>query len=186
VPATRLVGRERLLRDAEAAVGQHRVVTLVGPGGVGKTRLAIELGHRLQGADDRPVTMCEVNAIAPMAVIEQVAADLGIEPRVGTEPVARIADVLGDEPLVLILDGCEHALDPVSELVERIVARCPEVRVVVTSQERLRARGEQVLPVPSLASDDRDADGEAPGLRVKCSAKRQMSSHSLLETCPES
>jgi predicted ATPase len=157
VPATRLIGRDRLVDDVVQAMADHRVVTLVGPGGVGKTRVAVELGHRSRADGDRPVTLCELNATAPAAVVEQVAADLGIEPRAGTDLVERIADVLGSDPLVLVLDGCEHALDPVAALVERLVARCPEVRVLVTSQERLRVSGESVLRVPSLPSGDEEA-----------------------------
>jgi predicted ATPase/DNA-binding SARP family transcriptional activator len=157
VPATRLIGREALLREVEADVDAHRVVTLVGPGGVGKTRLVVELGHALQAGGERPVALCELNATAPEAVVERVAAELGIEPRAGSDLVERIVYVLDDDPLVLLLDGCEHALDPIAALVERLVARCPEVRVVVTSQERLRVRGEQVLRVPSLPSEDEEA-----------------------------
>lgn len=155
-PATSLVGRVGLVGETVAAVGGHRVVTLVGPAGVGKTRLAIEVGHRLRERDDRPVVMSEL-ATAGAAAVEQVAADLGIDPRAHTDLADRIAEVLGDGPLVLVLDCCEHVLDGVAALVERLVARCPRVSVLVTSQERLRVPGERVVPVPSLPSGDQDA-----------------------------
>jgi predicted ATPase/DNA-binding SARP family transcriptional activator len=150
VPATPLVGRDALVDEAVAATGAHRVVTLVGPAGVGKTRLAVEVGHRLRTADGAPVAMCELAATGPATAVEHVAAGLGIDPRADTDLADRIAEVLGDSPLVLVLDGCEHVLDPLAGLVERVVARCPAVRVLATSQERLRVPGERVLPVPSL------------------------------------
>lgn len=178
VPATSLIGREELLDGAAAAVEQHRIVTLVGPAGVGKTRLAVELGHRLRVDDDRPVAMCELAAVAPADVVEQVAAGLGIEPRAGTEPTERLADVLAGGPLVLLLDGCEHALDPVAGLVERLVGRCPALRVVVTSQERLRVPGEQVLSVPALGSND----GDAPAVRLFVERARAAAAAELTET----
>lgn len=165
VPATRIIGRDTLLRDAVSAVGAHRVVSLVGPGGVGKTRLAIELGHVLPRSGDRPVAMIGLNATPAPVVVERVAAELGIEPRAGVDLVDRIADVLAGDPLVLVLDGCEHALDPIATLVERVVAACPGVAVVATSQERLRVPGEKVLPVPSLPSGGGDP-GEAPAVAL--------------------
>jgi predicted ATPase/DNA-binding SARP family transcriptional activator len=154
VPPTSLVGRDELVDQVLATVAAHRVVTLVGPAGVGKTRLALEVGHRLAGADSgRPVVLCELATATDSSAVELVAAALAVDPRAGTDLADRVAEGLDTAALVLLLDGCEHVLDPMAALVERIVARCPSVHVLVTSQERLRVPGERVVRVPPLSHD---------------------------------
>lgn len=156
-PATSLIGRDGLVDDVAAATAGSRVVTLVGPGGVGKTRLSIEVGHRLRGErPDRPVVVCELAAAGPESALHTVAAALRIDARPGTGWVERITGVVGDAEVVLVLDNCEHVLDPVAELVEHLVADCPGAVVVATSRERLRVAGEQVWVVPPLSLDDDD------------------------------
>jgi predicted ATPase/DNA-binding SARP family transcriptional activator len=151
LPATSLIGRDALLAEVLQNVEDHRLVTLVGPGGVGKTRLAIEVGHRLRAErPERPVVMCELAAADEESAVDVLAAALEIEARPGVGLVERVAAVLGDSEVVLILDNCEHVLDPVAELVERMAATCPNVRVVATSRERLRLAGERVRSVPVL------------------------------------
>lgn len=158
VPSTSLVGREALVLEATAMVEAGRLVTLVGPGGVGKTRLLVEVGQRLRRArSDRPVVMCELATADAGSALDAVAAALAIDARLGTGLVERIATVLGDTEIVLMLDSCEHVLDPIAELVERVLASCPNATSMTTSRERLRVPGEQVCSVPTLASDSDDA-----------------------------
>ena len=155
IPATSLVGRDDVAAEVTASVGVHRVVTLVGPGGVGKTRVVVEVGHRLRAErPERAVVMCELAAADASSAVDLVAAALGIDARPGVAMVERVADVLDAGAVVLILDNCEHVLDPVAELVEHLVARCPHVGVVTTSRERLRVPGEQVHAVPTLPGGD--------------------------------
>lgn len=157
-PATSLVGRDALVVEVTAMVEAHRLVTLVGPGGVGKTRLVVEVGHRLRAArPDRPVVLCELAAAVESSAIDVVAAALDIDARPGVEPVERLASVLGDSEIVMLLDNCEHVLDPVAELAEHVLARCPNVTLVTTSRERLRLPGEQVCAVPPLLTGASDA-----------------------------
>ena len=155
VPATSLVGREELAADVHESLERHRVVTLIGPGGVGKTRLAVDVGHRLLAArPDRPVIMCELSVATPASAVDTVAEALRIDVRPGVSTIDRVAAVVGDSDVVVMLDNCEHVLDPIAELVDGMVARCPHVRVLATSRERLRVSGERVVAVPSLPGDD--------------------------------
>ena len=113
MPATSLIGREALAADVIQAVDAGRLVTLVGPGGVGKTRLLTEVGHRLLAArPDRPVVMCELATSGSGSAVDVVAAALGIDARPGVSLVDRVVDVLGEAEIVLLVDNCEHVLDP--------------------------------------------------------------------------
>jgi predicted ATPase/DNA-binding SARP family transcriptional activator len=160
-PTTDLVGRDALLDELLSTLEERRVVTLVGPGGIGKTRLLVELGHRLLAQrPDRPVVLCELASADAATTADAVTTALGIDVRPGVPPLERIVDVLGDDPVVLLLDNCEHVLEPSAALVDRIAAHCPNVTVVATSRERLRVAGEAVRPVPTLLGND----GE-PGVR---------------------
>lgn len=157
-PTISLVGREELAGELTTLVEEERLVSLVGPGGVGKTRLLVEVGHRLRAArPDRPVVLCELATSDVRSVVEVVAASLGIDARPGTPLSERVPDLLGATELVLLLDNCEHVLEPAAELAERMLARCAGVRVVVSSRERLRVVGEQVRLVPTLPAGGADA-----------------------------
>ena len=147
---TSLLGRDSLVGEVLDACDGHRIVTLVGPGGVGKTRLLVEIGHRLRTRDGTPVVLCELAPADFATAGDTVAAALGIDARPGIPAAERVGSVVGDRPLVLLLDNCEHVLEPVAELVEHVVARCPRARFVATSRERLRVQGEAVRVVPPL------------------------------------
>ncbi|MEZ7240143.1 BTAD domain-containing putative transcriptional regulator [Rhodococcus sp. GXMU-t2271] len=158
VPATSLVGRDALAAEVTGLTESGRLVTLVGPGGVGKTRLLLEAGHRLRAVrPDRPVVLCELATAEPGSAVDVVAAALRIDARPGTALAERVADVLGETEIVLLLDNCEHVLEPIAAFVERLLGTCANVRVVATSRERLRVVGEYVRRVPTLAYDGEDA-----------------------------
>ena len=163
VAVTSLVGRDALVVEVLAVVAAHRLVTLLGPGGVGKTRMLGEIGRRLRAErPDRPVVMCELATADEESVVDVVAAALGIEGRPDVGLADRVAAVLGDTEIVVLLDNCEHVLDPVAALVERLLATCPNVRLVATSRERLRVAGEQLCIVPTLGTS---SDG-APAVQL--------------------
>ena len=163
---TSLVGRDSLVVEVLALVAAHRLVTLLGPGGVGKTRMLGEIGRRLRAErPDRPVVMCELATADEESVVDVVAAALGIEGRPDVGLADRVAAVLGDTEIALLLDNCEHVLDPVAELVERLLATCPNVRLVATSRERLRVAGEQLC-----ARADAGAPRPATLPRCSCSS----------------
>jgi predicted ATPase/DNA-binding SARP family transcriptional activator len=150
-PTGELLGREELVEESLRCIAAHRAVTLVGPGGVGKTRLLVEIAHRVAASDPpRAVVLAELAASDSATAADAVASALGIDARPGVAPVERIASVVGSRPMVLLLDNCEHVLDAVGDLVERVLAACPGVRIVATSRERLRVPGEAVCRVPTL------------------------------------
>jgi len=157
-PVSSLIGRDELLATLTAIVENNRLVTLIGPGGVGKSRLLAEVGHRLRALDiDRPVVMCELATAGEDSAADAVAAALGIDGRPGVALVDRIASLLGDAVLVLLLDNCEHVLEPVASFVQRVLGACPNVTIITTSRERLRVAGERLCTVPPLPVDVSDS-----------------------------
>ena len=158
IPAASLIGRDALVDELVAAVPTQRLLTLVGPGGVGKTRTALEVGHRLRAArPDRPVVVCELAMASEDSALDVVAAALTIDGRPGVRTAERVVSVLGDTQILLLLDNCEHVLEPVAALVERLVRECGGVAVMATSRERLRVAGERVCAVPTLVTEGDDA-----------------------------
>jgi len=147
-PANRLVGRARELAELQGLLAQHRVVTLAGPGGVGKTRLALAAAWAEAGSGRR-VAFCELAPLSRAAeVAPAVATALGIEPHGPVE--AGLADALSGQDLLLMLDNCEHVVDAAAALVERLTSRTTTVRVLATSRERLAVAGEHVQALDPL------------------------------------
>jgi predicted ATPase/DNA-binding SARP family transcriptional activator len=158
IPPTPLIGREALASELPERVEAARLVTLVGPGGVGKTRLLVDLGHRLHALrPDRQVVLCELAQADAASAPDLVTAALGIDSRPGTAPIERIVEVLGDDEVIVLLDNCEHVLDSIAELVAGVMRGCPNVRMVATSRERLRVAGEELYAVPTLPTGDEHA-----------------------------
>jgi predicted ATPase len=150
-PTTSFIGRDSEVADVVAAVRAHRLVTLTGSGGVGKTRLALEVAARLVDEFPDGVWLFELAAIAdPASVPDALAAVLGITQQSDKTVSESVADALEGRVRLLVLDNCEHVLDAAADLVERIVARSASVRILATSREGLRVADEQLWPVPSL------------------------------------
>ncbi|MCV7442874.1 adenylate/guanylate cyclase domain-containing protein [Mycobacterium paraense] len=151
-PATAsLIGRESEVTELEAAVKAHRLVTLTGVGGVGKTRLAIEVATRL--ADEFPdgVWFFELAAVSdPAAIPDAVASVLGITQQPGKTVTESVAAALEGRVRLLVIDNCEHVLRAAADLVEAILPHLATVRILATSREGLGLPGEQVWPVRSL------------------------------------
>ncbi len=146
-----LIGRESEAGKVQAAVKTHRLVTLTGVGGVGKTRLALEVAARL--ADEFPdgVWFFELAAVAdPAAVPDAVAAVLGITQQPGKNVADSVAAALEGRVRLLVFDNCEHVVDSVADLVEAILAASATVTILATSREGLGVSEEQLWRVPSL------------------------------------
>jgi predicted ATPase/DNA-binding SARP family transcriptional activator len=154
-PADRFFGRERELRELSGALATHRVVTVIGPGGVGKTRLMREFLTRRSAA--HPVWHVELAEFSDPAQIPiVVAAALGL--RAAPEgSAAAIADRIGAEAAVLTLDNCEHLIAAAGGLVTYLIGRCPALRVLSTSRQRLGIPGERVLNLGPLPEADQIA-----------------------------
>jgi len=155
---TSLVGRSEELREAAKLVEQHRLVTVTGPGGAGKTSLAVELARRLAAGYPDGVWLAELAALRDPALLGEVVAvtlGLGEEPAgPGVAPPAvteRLASFVADKGLLLVLDNCEHLVEACAGLARRLLQAGPAVRVLATSREVLGVPGEVVWPVPPLA-----------------------------------
>jgi predicted ATPase len=150
-PTTSFIGRESEVAEVQAAVKAHRLVTLTGVGGVGKTRLALEVAARL--ADEFPdgVWFFELAAVTdPAAVPDAVAAVLGITQQPGRSVAQSVAAALEGRVRLLVFDNCEHVLDAAADLIEAILAASATTKVVATSREGLGVADERLWPVPSL------------------------------------
>jgi predicted ATPase/DNA-binding CsgD family transcriptional regulator len=149
-PLTPLIGRRQELADACAMLrrGATRLLTLTGPGGIGKTRLALEIAATLDDDFDDGVVWVPLAAVSdPDSVIPTIAASVGIA---GAAVDDRLVRALRDERLLLILDNFEHVVAAAPRIAD-LLAACPMLHAVVTSRSRLRIRGERVVPVPPLS-----------------------------------
>jgi predicted ATPase len=148
---TSFIGRESEAGQVQAAVKAHRLVTLTGVGGVGKTRLATEVAARLVDEFPDGVWFFDLAAVAdPAAVPDAVAAVLGIIQQPGKSVSESVAAALEGRVRLLVFDNCEHLLDAAAGLVEAILAHSATVTILATSREGLRVADEQLWPVPSL------------------------------------
>jgi predicted ATPase/class 3 adenylate cyclase len=154
------VGRDTELAEVEAALRSHRLVTLTGVGGVGKTRLAVQVAAEVAPEFPEGVFVVELASVGdPDAVDDAVAGVLGIVQQPGLSVAQSVGAALEDRLRLLVLDNCEHVLDAAAALVDEIFARSVTVKVLATSREGLRVDGEHVWTVPSLGTTE-GADSE--------------------------
>jgi len=157
VQMTSFVGREQDLERIAAKLGEARVVTLTGVGGVGKTRLALEVAADVIPEYGDGAWLCELAGVRdPEAVPDAMVAIFGLQPRTGLSAPEVLLEFLRAKQLLLVLDNCEHLLKAVAGLVDDVVRACPGVAVLATSREGLNVAGELMLGVASL-----DVPGEA-------------------------
>lgn len=151
---TSFVGRDLELADLVERISSHRLVTLIGVGGTGKTRLAVEAAR--VAAPTFP-DGCWFAQLAPVAVDEAVPfaalAGLGIPSPTASDVTDHLVQQIRHRRLLLIVDNCEHLLRAAADLIDQIVERCPTVTVVATSREPLMLNGEHLVPTPSLDDD---------------------------------
>jgi class 3 adenylate cyclase len=150
-PATEFVGDVGALQQRVSELSSRRLVTLTGPGGVGKTRMAVEVGGLVGDQFPGGVWLVELAAVTDGEVVPAVVLSvLGAQPQPGMSISESIVEWLNARATLLILDNGEHLLDAVAALVNEIVAGSASTTVVVTSREPLGVAGEVVRPVPSL------------------------------------
>jgi predicted ATPase/DNA-binding SARP family transcriptional activator len=152
---TSFVGRRRELAELAAMLERTRLLTLVGPGGCGKTRLALELADGRVGDFADGVWLAELASISdPELVVQQTATAVGVQLQGLRDPVEVLAEQIGERRMLLVLDNCEHVVGECARIVHRLLAACPALEVLATSREPLRVQGEVLWRVPSLSLPD--------------------------------
>ena len=152
---TDLVGRSEDLSGVAAALRRGLLVTITGAGGVGKSRLAIEVAHRERPRFADGVWLCELASVTTGADVSRaVAAELRVHQRTGLTIAETLADYLSDRQVLLVLDNCEHVLDETAALLDLLLARCGRAVVLTTSREALSVAGEQLWPLSPLDAED--------------------------------
>jgi predicted ATPase/DNA-binding winged helix-turn-helix (wHTH) protein len=147
-----LIGRDDELGEILRLAAAHRLITLTGPGGIGKTRLALSVARRLLPNFADGVWVAEFSPLTdPGLVPATVAGVIGLQPGGGTASPQLVAQALADKRLLLVLDTCEHVVGAASALAEAVLQASPAVRIIATSREALRAEGEWIYPVRPLA-----------------------------------
>ena len=148
---TALIGRTAELTEIKARLREHRLVTLVGPGGIGKTRLALQAAADLSWRYPDGVWLVDLAPLAdPQLVAETVAGLLGLSRSTGRSVVEIVVASLKEMRTLLLLDNCEHLVDAVARIAEAILRGCPTVSIIATSRETLAVAGENVYRVPPL------------------------------------
>jgi predicted ATPase/DNA-binding CsgD family transcriptional regulator len=172
-PLSSFVGRTAERADLVRALAESRLVSAVGPGGVGKTRLALAVAAEVSdrfGGRTWCVDLVPVSdpAMVPIAVV----ATVGLAEPPGSSPEEILVAGLADHPALLVLDNCEHVVNAVAVLVERLLSACPSLRVLVTSRVRLVVPFEHVYAVPGLTMPGDDGDGDDQGDAVALFVER--------------
>src|SRR5215471_7312508 len=149
---TSFVGRAAAVDQVADLLGEGRLVTVTGPGGVGKTRLAGEVARAVAGRFADGVWLAEVAAVAdPAQVAPVIAVTLGVREQPGVPAAEALGRVLARQQLLLVLDNCEHVIGAAAELCDGLVAAADDVRILTTSRERLRVAGEACYRLAPLA-----------------------------------
>ena len=158
LPVTSFVGRDEDRLAVTGLLGDVRLLTLHGPGGVGKTRLALEVAARIGGRYRDGARFCDLAAIRrPAAVTRAIATAVGLVERAFRRLDDQLIEDLTGRELLLLLDNCEHVADAVAVIAERLLRETRDVTVLATSRERLGVDGEHLWPIRPLSADGPDA-----------------------------
>ena len=164
--ATTFVGRRRELGEIRKKLTTARLVSLVGPGGVGKTRLAVRVGTDLARGFADGAWLVELGEITEAALVpDAVLAALDLRDQAGAKPMEILVAHLRRRQLLLLVDNCEHLVEAAAQLVTEILRAAPDVRVITTTREPLQVPGEYVVPVPPLELPP--IDGAAPLVQIQ-------------------
>jgi predicted ATPase/class 3 adenylate cyclase len=166
-PANRFIGRQHELAALRQQLAQHRLLTLLGPGGIGKTRLSLQLAHAVldDAAHADGAWFVELSPLSDAAQVPQaLAAVLGVKESAGQPLADALAACVRDRRLLIVLDNCEHLREAAAALAKRLLAAGPGVRLLASSREALHIAGEQVVPVAALSAPPRGAALTLPAL----------------------
>ena len=149
------IGREQELREIRQCLGEHRLVTLTGTGGTGKTRLALEAVADQHNHFADGVWLVELAGISAQELVAQTIAKVFALPEVAAlAPIDQLGTFLQSKQLLLVLDNCEHLIQEVAQVIALLLARCPRLALLTTSREPLAINGEMVLHIPPLSLPD--------------------------------
>jgi predicted ATPase/DNA-binding CsgD family transcriptional regulator len=152
---TSFIGRRREIAEVRKQLSASRLVTLIGVGGVGKTRLAMQVGAQSVRAFRDGVWLVELAALADGGLLTQtVAAALGMRDQSAREPHDQLSAYLAERQLMVVLDNCEHLVDECAGFVDRLLRVAPRLRFLATSRQPLGIGGEQIIVVPPLSAPD--------------------------------
>jgi transcriptional regulator with XRE-family HTH domain len=148
---TTFVGRDNEIAEIEALLKLHRLVTITGSGGVGKTRVAVEVSRRLQSDEQREIRFVDLSAVSDGAFVAgTIATTLGVGLGQAENPLPSLAAQLKARRLLLVLDNCEHVIEDSAAATSAILRACPDVVILATSRDRLSIEGECSYRMPSL------------------------------------
>lgn len=158
------VGRRPDVAEVRRLLSTSRLVTLTGPGGVGKTRLALEVANAERRSFPDGIVMVELDQVSDPALVENtVAVAVGLREQSGHAPLEMLTDYLASRQLLLVLDNSEHVVKAVADLAAALLDACPELRILATSREWLSIAGEVVFRVAPLGLPEAEsADGDRP------------------------
>jgi predicted ATPase/DNA-binding CsgD family transcriptional regulator/predicted Ser/Thr protein kinase len=152
---SKFIGREKELSQVKARLAEARLVTLTGPGGIGKTRLSLQVAQEVLPAYANGVWLVELAPLSePQLVVQEVLLALGLREEPTRSKLATLSEYLQTKNLLLVLDNCEHLLMACAELVEQLLRVCPRLSILATSREVLGIGGETVWQVPPLSLPD--------------------------------
>lgn len=155
VQLTSFIGREHELAETSRLLGATRLLTLIGPGGTGKTRLSLQLAADMLDAFLDGVWLVEMAPLSDPALLTQtVASGWDVREQPGRPLIATLSDYLRPKSLLLILDNCEHLVDACAQLVTTLLSACPRLTILASSREALGVAGETAYRVPSLSLPD--------------------------------
>jgi predicted ATPase len=157
--ASSFIGRQRELEQTGAALGQARLVTLTGVGGVGKTRLALQAAGQTAGRFGDGAWLCELAPVRDVAGVDDaVAAVFSVTAQAGQSTCEALTEFLRGKQLLLVLDNCEHLLEGAAALARSLARSCQRLVILATSRESLGIEGERLVPVPPLEVPGADVD----------------------------
>ncbi|HET9968113.1 MAG TPA: LuxR C-terminal-related transcriptional regulator [Streptosporangiaceae bacterium] len=182
---TSFVGREEAVHDVAGLLEEFRLVTVTGPGGMGKTRLAGQVARQVAARFTDGAWLAELAPVRdPAQLAAVVAAALGIQEQSGTPLADTLAQALAGQQLLLVLDNCEHVLGTAAQLCASLLAACDDVRVLATSREPLAAAGEaryRLAPLTLPAPGDTAASGRSESVALFADRARQADARFALD-----
>ena len=182
---TSFIGRAGPVRELAALLEQYQLVTVTGPGGAGKTRLAGEVARRVAGRFEDGVWLVELAMVRdPEQVPAVVAAALGVREQPGVPAAGTLARALARQQVLLVLDNCEHVIGAAAGLCAELLAACDDLRVLATSREALRVAGEaryRLGPMAVPDPDDLDDAARAEAVVLFADRARRADAHFVLD-----